>query len=943
MFNKPYTTIKTNINIFISKLFQINYTVNTMDFSSQPKLSKAEWQSVEEPVPADEQLILRLIIDGYNNVNVKHNTHLSLISIAKLEKSDPIENYLYQKFFKSRVTEAISFRGLPQQITTFNVKEITLKQLKKSDIIRLENMSGIEGSHRTGIEGSHRSGLDAVTQPFEYVLLDFAKEMLKLFSPAYRNNRYAFYLYTLIQLRGVTIDKLNKHVLDFIDLAIQIVRDATQLSNIIANSYEFIEKNPHIYKYGDISLYDHQKRLFSVFKQAQKQQTGRYTHVDADVSNLVLYVAPTGTGKTLSPIGLSNSYRVIYVCAARHIGIALAKSAISVQKCTAFAFGCETAADIRLHYYSALSYTINKRSGGIGKVDNSVGNKVEIMICDAKSYLVAMYYMLSFNKATDIITYWDEPTIGMDVTNVDNVLHEITHRNWSENKIPNMVLSSATLPSTAELEPVLDDFRMKFDNVVITEINSYDCNKSITLLNKNGYSVCPHLLHEDYDKMVECVEFCQQNKTLLRYFDLSEVVRFIEHMTKAGRISEDYSADEYFDHSIEKIKMNSIKMYYMDLLKQIDRAEWPFIYKSMKDSLRRNMPGERNQANDLFKKSVSVDSSITLSGNGNANANTGALKRTTSVYIPPSRPKTALDLAREKSEAAGRILLTTVDAHTLTDGPTIYLAEDVDKIGSFYVQQSNIPKDVFDNIMTVITHNNAILKSVEVLEAELEDVVARDAKGEKKPVGAKGEKVASKATDGLSAEARRIDEKIDALKSGIQLVTLDPIYIPNTVAHQSVWVSDDKSKTVENAFVPYIDPTTARDIMGLEIPDSLKVLLLLGIGMFSFSNNSTYSEIIKRLAYNKQLFIIVASSDYIYGTNYQFCHGFIGKDLLNMTQQKTIQALGRIGRNNIQQEYSARFRDDAIIENLFKRQTENVEAVNMCRLLVTDGDEEEIN
>jgi hypothetical protein len=55
-----------------------------------------------------------------------------------------------------------------------------------------------------------------------------------------------------------------------------------------------------------------------------------------------------------------------------------------------------------------------------------------------------------------------------------------------------------------------------------------------------------------------------------------------------------------------------------------------------------------------------------------------------------------------------------------------------------------------------------------------------------------------------------------------------------------------------------------------------------------------------------------------------------------MTQQKTIQALGRIGRNNIQQEYTARFRDDEIIANLFCANTNNVEAQNMCRLLRTD-------
>jgi hypothetical protein len=82
--------------------------------------------------------------------------------------------------------------------------------------------------------------------------------------------------------------------------------------------------------------------------------------------------------------------------------------------------------------------------------------------------------------------------------------------------------------------------------------------------------------------------------------------------------------------------------------------------------------------------------------------------------------------------------------------------------------------------------------------------------------------------------------------------------------------------------------------------------------------------------------MIIASSDYIYGTNYQFCHEVIGKDLTNMSQQKTIQALGRVGRNNAQQDYTARFRDDAIIYNLFKPITENIEAVNMCRLLVSD-------
>ena len=93
-------------------------------------------------------------------------------------------------------------------------------------------------------------------------------------------------------------------------------------------------------KYSDMTLYSHQKDLFTICKRNHGQP------------KLVLYTAPTGTGKTLSPLGLVTSHRVIFVCVARHIGLALAKSAISMDVKTAFAFGCETASDVRLHYFS---------------------------------------------------------------------------------------------------------------------------------------------------------------------------------------------------------------------------------------------------------------------------------------------------------------------------------------------------------------------------------------------------------------------------------------------------------------------------------------------------------------------------------------------------------------------------------------------------------------
>ena len=123
--------------------------------------------------------------------------------------------------------------------------------------------------------------------------------------------------------------------------------------------------------------------------------------------------------------------------------------------------------------------------------------------------------------------------------------------------------------------------------------------------------------------------------------------------------------------------------------------------------------------------------------------------------------------------------------------------------------------------------------------------------------------------------------------------------------------------------------------MVLPIENIWKVLLMMGIGVMTDKSNSnkTYTEIMKDLAQNQRLYLIIASTDYIYGTNYQFCHGYLGKDLSDISQEKIIQALGRIGRNKLQQEYSIRFRDDAHLLKIFQAAVDKPEVVNMARLL----------
>jgi hypothetical protein len=117
-----------------------------------------------------------------------------------------------------------------------------------------------------------------------------------------------------------------------------------------------------------------------------------------------------------------------------------------------------------------------------------------------------------------------------------------------------------------------------------------------------------------------------------------------------------------------------------------------------------------------------------------------------------------------------------------------------------------------------------------------------------------------------------------------------------------------------------------------DVDDHWKLLLMMGIGVFASHKSIKYTEIMKVLAQQQKLYLIIASTDYIYGTNYQFCHGYISKDLAYMSQEKCIQAMGRVGRNKLQHDYSVRFRDNELIGKLFQHDENKPEVKNMNML-----------
>ncbi len=63
----------------------------------------------------------------------------------------------------------------------------------------------------------------------------------------------------------------------------------------------------------------------------------------------------------------------------------------------------------------------------------------------------------------------------------------------------------------------------------------------------------------------------------------------------------------------------------------------------------------------------------------------------------------------------------------------------------------------------------------------------------------------------------------------------------------------------------------------------------------------------------------------------------MGKDLQNMTQEKVIQAFGRVGRNSTQMDYSIRLRNDDVINKIFFKEEDKMEVYNMNLLFGLDN------
>jgi hypothetical protein len=406
---------------------------------------------------------------------------------------------------------------------------------------------------------------------------------------------------------------------------------------------------------------------------------------------------------------------------------------------------------------------------------------------------------------------------------------------------------------------------------------------------------------------------------------------------------------------IQDMTMYNIKQLYLCMLRDVPNDEWPRLYDIC--HTHRTPRILENTRTDL-QRGTSFDTGSRKVNVGSVGAGAGA-GAGASLMRQHSVDATSRGHGTEDTGPKGTLgmYVTTKDAYTLTDGPTLFLAHDVMQVGRFCRQHAMIPNQVMDDLRDKLQHNACVMEQIKMLENEKqleEEKINRAQSGSGSGSGNESSKdlrkltrepptsmsssthLSSGATQSRSAafQLQRMHERIANTRAMLKPISFNSRFVPNTLHHLELWAPYPISSH-SRAFTSSVSDDMITEIVHMDgVDNELKLLLMMGIGVFAPNLTTHYMEIMKQLADNQQLYLIVASSDYIYGTNYQFCHGFLGKSM-GLTQEKIIQSLGRIGRGHLQQDYTIRLRDDTLCDTLFFPQAECVEAIHMNRIFCT--------
>ena len=102
----------------------------------QSKLTKAEWDSVEKPVSLEEKKILKMIIQGYHDLNISQNNNYSLLGYLKIQHTEYVENYIFDNYFLNVIKKQCKKYDLDYDTKSKYDEKKNL--IKKGEMVKLQ-------------------------------------------------------------------------------------------------------------------------------------------------------------------------------------------------------------------------------------------------------------------------------------------------------------------------------------------------------------------------------------------------------------------------------------------------------------------------------------------------------------------------------------------------------------------------------------------------------------------------------------------------------------------------------------------------------------------------------------------------------------------------------------------------------------------------------------
>jgi hypothetical protein len=167
---------------------------------------------------------------------------------------------------------------------------------------------------------------------------------------------------------------------------------------------------------------------------------------------------------------------------------------------------------------------------------------------------------------------------------------------------------------------------------------------------------------------------------------------------------------------LDDINMKTIKFYYIKLLQNLKRENWITICEYFKSTRTpRILSNETIDPKGVkIIKTRSIGPGVSLQNNKLSGL---PLSRLASEQVMVNANEQSTNVTQQGTSG---VYVTTKDAYTLTDGPTIFISNEVEKIGKFCLQQANIPTIIMDEIMKKIEYNNVLNEKLNELESAVE-------------------------------------------------------------------------------------------------------------------------------------------------------------------------------------------------------------------------------